>query len=100
MTTVQITLPDQLAAEAQRAGLLTPARIERFLREQLKSQRVDELFEVMAQADTVDEPVMTPEQVAEEIRQMRAERRAAAAAAAATPADEDEDRYRSGNAPR
>lgn len=79
MTTVQITLPDQLAAEAQRAGLLTPARIERLLREQLKTQRVDELFEAMTQADTVQAPVMTPEQIAEEIRLMRAERRARAA---------------------
>lgn len=79
MTTVQITLPDQLAAEAQRAGLLAPARIEQLLREQLKMQRVEDLFEAMAQADTVDEPVMTPEQVAEEIRAMRAERRARAA---------------------
>lgn len=76
MTTVQLTLPDQLVSEAQRAGLLTPARIEKFLREQLKAQRVDELFEAMEQAAAVDEPVMTPEQIAEEIRIMRAERRA------------------------
>ena len=33
MTTVQITLPDQLAQEAQSAGLLTSATIERMLRE-------------------------------------------------------------------
>ena len=30
MTTVQITLPDQLAQEAQRAGLLAPARLEQW----------------------------------------------------------------------
>ena len=77
MTTVQITLPDQLAQEAQRAGLLTPATIERILREQLKTQRVDELFEAMNRMATVDTPAaMSPEEVAEEIRVMRAERRA------------------------
>ena len=77
MTTVQITLPDQLAQEAQRAGLLTSATIERMLREQLKTQRVDELFEVMDRMAAVDTPAtMSPEEVAEEIRVMRAERRA------------------------
>lgn len=40
MTTVQITLPDQLAQEAQRAGLLSSAKLEHGLRDQLKTQRV------------------------------------------------------------
>ena len=35
MTTIQITLPDQLAQDAQRAGLLASARLEQWLREQL-----------------------------------------------------------------
>jgi hypothetical protein len=39
MTTVQISLPDQLAREAQRAGLLSPELLEKWLREQLKAQR-------------------------------------------------------------
>lgn len=77
MTTVQITLPDQLAQEAQRAGLLSPARLERWLRDQLKTQRVDDLFVAMDRMVTVDEPtVMSPEEVAQEIATMRAERRA------------------------
>lgn len=77
MTTVQITLPDQLAREAQNAGLLTSATIERMLREQLKTQRVDELFEAMDRMAAVDTPAaMSPEEVAEEIRVMRTERRA------------------------
>jgi hypothetical protein len=37
MTKVQINLPDQLAQEAQRAGLLTPATLERILHEYLKN---------------------------------------------------------------
>ena len=77
MTTVQITLPDQLAQEAQRAGLLSSAQLERWLREQLKIQRVDELFAAMDRMAAIDEPaVMSPQEVAQEIATMRAERRA------------------------
>ena len=80
MTTVQITLPDQLAQEAQRAGLLVPARLEQWLREQLKTQRVDALFAAVERMAAVDEPArMSPEEVAAEIAAMRAERRANAA---------------------
>jgi Arc/MetJ family transcription regulator len=77
MTTVQITLPDQLVQEAQRAGLLSPRAIERWLRDQLKARHVDELFSAMDRMAVVDEPaVMSPEEVSEEVRVMRAERRA------------------------
>ena len=77
MTTVQITLPDQLAQEAQRAGLLSSARLEKWLRDQLKDQRVDELFSAMNRMYSVDEPaVMSPEEVAQEIAALRAERAA------------------------
>ena len=77
MTTVQITLPDQLAQEAQRAGLLSPVRLEKWLRDQLKDHRVNELFSAMDRIACVDEPAaMSPEDVAQEIATMRAERRA------------------------
>lgn len=77
MTTVQITLPDQLAQDAQRAGRLSPARLEWCLRDQLESQRVDELFSAMDRMAGVDLPAaMSPEGVAQEIAAMRAERRA------------------------
>lgn len=77
MTTVQITLPDQLAQDAQRAGLMSPARLEKWLRDQLESQRVDELFSAMDRMAGVDLPAaMSPEGVAQEIAAMRAERRA------------------------
>ena len=76
MTTVQINLPDQLAQEAQLAGLLTSDTIERILREQLKAQHQDELFDAMKRMAAVNSPTaMSPEEVAEEIRVMRAERR-------------------------
>jgi Arc/MetJ family transcription regulator len=75
MTKVQINLPDQLAQEAQRAGLLTPERLERMLREQLKARKTDELFTAMDRMAAVDEPAMTPEEIAEELHAMRAARR-------------------------
>lgn len=80
MTTVQITLPDQLALEAQRAGLLSPARLTQLLRQQLKAQRIDELFTAAERMAALDEPgVMSPEDVAEDLRAMRAQRRTQAA---------------------
>lgn len=77
MTTVQITLPDQLAQDAQRAGLLSSSKLERWLREQLRTQHADELFVAMDRMAAVDEPsVMSPDEVAQKIAAMRAERRA------------------------
>jgi hypothetical protein len=75
MTTVQINLPDQLAQEAQRAGLLTPATLERILREVLKSKKIEELFAAMDRMAATPEPTMTPEQVADELHALRAQRR-------------------------
>ena len=76
MTTVQITLPDQLAQEAQRAGLLSPELLEKWLREQLKAKRVNQLFSAMDRMAAVEDPaVLSPEAVAEEIAAMRAEKR-------------------------
>jgi hypothetical protein len=77
MTTIRITLPDQLVQEAQQAGLLSPQMLEKWLRDQLRAQRVDQLFSAMDRMSAMDEPaIMSPEEVAEEIAAMRAERRA------------------------
>jgi hypothetical protein len=77
MTTVQINLPDQLAREAQRAGLLSSELLEKWLREQLKAQRAGQLFSAMDRMSAVNDPaILSPEDVAEEIAAMRAERRA------------------------
>ena len=79
MTTVQITLPDQLAQEAQRAGLLSQPAIEKLLRDQLQAKRQDEFFAAMERMEQVTEPcAMSPEEVAEEIRAVREARRAKA----------------------
>ena len=79
MTTVQIDLPDQLAQDAERAGLLSPTALEELLREKLRVQSLQELLRVTdGIAATNDLPYMSPEEVAEEIALMRAEKRAAA----------------------
>jgi len=75
MTTVQITLPDQLAQEAQRAGLLSPARLEQWIRDELRARQVDSFFSALDGMSAVDEPtLMSPEEVSEEIARMRRER--------------------------
>lgn len=76
MTVLQITLPDQLAQEAERAGLLSSDSLVKLLREQLKARHAEELFFAMDRMAAVDEPpIMSPEDVASEIAAMRAERR-------------------------
>jgi len=77
MTTVQITLPDQLAQEAQRAGLLSPELLEKWLREQLRMQHANALLQAAERmSELKDAEILSPEAVAEEIAAMRAERRA------------------------
>jgi hypothetical protein len=77
MTTVQITLPDQLAEVARRAGLLSPESLEESLRRQLRTMAASGLFTVLGRLDALDsKDYMPPEEVAQEIAAMRAEKRA------------------------
>jgi hypothetical protein len=76
LTTVQITLPDQLAQEAERAGLLSPGAVEDWLRKQLQARRAAESLAELNRLDEADPSNgLTPEAIAEEITSMRAERR-------------------------
>jgi len=76
MTTVQITLPDQLAQEAKQADLLSEAALEKLLREQLQARRQDEFFAALSRMEQAVEPaLMSPEELADEIRIMREARR-------------------------
>ena len=79
MTTVQIQLPDELAQDAQAAGLLTPEAIEAMLREQLKKQAGEALRALWAR---MPQEELTPEierMIDEEVQAVRAERRKRAA---------------------
>ena len=75
MTTVQINLPDELARDAQAAGLLTPAALEQMLREQLRRRAGEELRAMWAKMPAEE---LTPEieqEIVAEVRAVRAERR-------------------------
>jgi len=75
MTTVQITLPDELAQKAASAGLLSPEAMELMLREQLR-RRAGEALRAMWERMPADE--LTPEieqEIVDEVRAVRAERR-------------------------
>ena len=72
MTTIQITLPDELAQEAKQAGLLSPEQLEKWLRKELRAQHADQLFSAMDRISAVNEhSVLSPEEMAEEIAVMR-----------------------------
>jgi hypothetical protein len=74
MTNVQITLPDELARKADRAGLLSPEAMEAMLREQLR-RRAGEELQAMWQSGPGD--ALTPEleqEIVAEVRKVRADR--------------------------
>ena len=75
MTTVQITLPDELAQKAATAGLLLPEAMEAMLRDQLR-RRAGEQLQAMWRRMPLEE--LTPEieqEIVEEVRKVRTERR-------------------------
>ena len=78
MTTVQINLSDQLAQEAQRAGLLSEAAIEKLLREALRAERIERMTQVRERLAAQPLPPMSPEEIQAEIDAYRAESRRAA----------------------
>ena len=75
VTTVQITLPDELAQKAASAGLFSPQAMEAMLREQLRRQTADALRAMCERASAEE---LTPEieqEIVDEVRAVRAERR-------------------------
>lgn len=80
MTTVQVTLPDQLAREAQAAGLLTPEELERLVRDALRARRLQVFAEARKKLTADPLPSMTAGEIQAEIDAYRAESRRAAGA--------------------
>lgn len=75
MTTVQITLPDELAKNSAGAGLLSAEAMEAMLREQLRRHAGEELKAMWQRAPQEE---LTPEieqEIIDEVRKARAERR-------------------------
>ena len=78
MTTVEITLPDDLARDAAKAGFLAPEVYADWLRAQLRTERLKGLRESMDRLDANPAPEMALEDIAGEVRAYRTEKRAAA----------------------
>jgi len=66
----KLSLPEQLLKEAEEAGLLNPKSIERLLREEIR-RRVDNLFAAADRLAALDLPILSDEEIAEEIRLAR-----------------------------
>lgn len=74
MTRVTVSLPDDLARQAQAAGLLDEQAVASLLRRALRERRAGErLGEVLTKLDAADEPPMSEVDVADEIAAARRE---------------------------
>jgi hypothetical protein len=78
MINVQISLPDALAQEAQRAGLLDSETLADILRERLAVAQVDRLQGARAKLAADPLPAMSAEEIRAEIESYRAEKQRAA----------------------
>jgi hypothetical protein len=72
-----LDLPDSLAREAEANGLLTPGVIERLLREELRRQRVEQLFDAADRLAALPLPPLTEAEVEAEILAARQARHSA-----------------------
>ncbi len=73
MTTLdfKLSLPDQLRSEAEAAGLLNPKAIERLLREEIRRRHVDNLFAAADRLAALDLPILSDDEIMQEIRMAR-----------------------------
>lgn len=78
MTTLElkVQLPDELAARARNAGLLTEEAIRQLLEDALRRQAGRELRVIMNKLHATDIPPMTEDEIQAEIDAARAERKA------------------------
>jgi post-segregation antitoxin (ccd killing protein) len=73
---ITLTLPDDLAEEAEASGLLTPGSLEQIIRDEIKRRKTDRLFDIMDRLAVADKGELTKADVAAEIHAYRAEKRA------------------------
>ena len=67
----KLTLSEQLLKEAEEAGLLNSKSIERLLREEIRRRCVDKLFAAADHLAALDSPILSEQEIAEEIRLAR-----------------------------
>ncbi len=73
MTNITVSISDELARQAQSAGLLRSEAIEQLLREAMKKRQVERLFDTMGKLAAL-EPALTEAEIDAEIAAARAER--------------------------
>jgi len=76
MTTIQLSLPDDLAEKAMKAGLLSAEAIQDLLREQLRRQAGETLRETWSRLPKEELTPEVEQEVGEAVRAYRAEQRA------------------------
>jgi hypothetical protein len=74
---IQLELPDALAQEVARMGLLEPNAMQVLLREAVRARRIECLAEARRKITAAGVPPLTMEEISSEIKADRAERRAA-----------------------
>ena len=74
MSEILLTLPDNLAREAEANGLLRPEFIASLLRTEIRRRRVNRLFAAADRLANLNEP-LTDEEIEAEIAASRRERR-------------------------
>ncbi len=81
MTTLEIklNLPDQIALEAQRAGLLSGPAIERLIEEAVRREAGKKLLDAMQRLRDANVPPLTEEEIDAEVKAVRAARKASGA---------------------
>lgn len=73
MTNITVSLPDELARDAQSAGLLGDEAIAALLREAMRKRAVDQLFTAMDKLAAL-EPALTEAEIDAELAAARADR--------------------------
>lgn len=76
MTTIQITIPDDLAKTARDAGLLDSEAIQGMLLQQLRSQALDELRQAWKAMPSRELSPEMEAEIVDAVRRCRAEMRA------------------------
>jgi len=76
MTTIEISLRDEIAARARSAGLLSDAAIEQLLEDAMRRRAGDALLAVARDLHSAGIEPMSMEEINAEVKAYRAERRA------------------------
>ncbi len=76
MTTLTIDLPDNIAKQAQDAGLLTPEALAQLLKDAVRRQAGRRLLDTAKRIQAAGIAPLSEEEIVAEVKAVRAERRA------------------------